>query len=68
MKSSWTAMVVLSTGNLEVDEIDVKDLTISTVVFLIVVGSIALAFPENGFDTNGLSKDESRSRGKRILR
>ena len=46
MKSSWTAMVVLSTGNLEVDEIDVKDLTISTVVFLIVVGSIAVAFPE----------------------
>ena len=45
MKSSGTAMVVLSTGNLEVDEINMNDLTISTVVFLIVVWSIAVAFP-----------------------
>ena len=46
MKSSWTPAVVLSTGNLEVDEIDVNYLTVSTGVFLIVVGSIAVAFPE----------------------
>ena len=46
MKSSRTAIVVLTAGYLEVDEIDMNDLTISTVVFLIVVWSIAVAFPE----------------------
>ena len=46
MKSSGTAIVVLSTGHFEVDEIDVNDLSVSTGVFLIVVGSTTAAFPE----------------------
>ena len=45
MKSSGTAIVVLTTGYFEVDKIDMNDLTISTVVFVVAIGSIAVAFP-----------------------
>ena len=46
MESSRTSLVVLSTGNLEVDEINMNNLTISAVKFLIVVRSITVASPE----------------------